>query len=230
MPWVHFGRAAHQIVLAMFGLQHRRHLLEVGGVAAFLGAGGETDRDDPLCDVDQVHLIAVLHGLNHTLTPGEAERTRGVNLVLPYLSRRIGWAVHPSSTKFRINLWWWASAQLSWMLPAKGSFCATVYHYNKCISFSAIVCLQDGHTVFSPVISNQTAPPIMKGAFAQMAGFTLKLKHLMWVCNSLNYNNAFLEIKSNGIHDLKACHYPIYLQIYLFGNKRGKRNEMSFKC
>lgn len=57
----------------MFGPQHCRHLLEVGGVAAFLGAGGEADRDDPLCDVDQVHLIALLHGLNHTLTPGKAE-------------------------------------------------------------------------------------------------------------------------------------------------------------
>ena len=83
------GGIAYQIVLAMFGPQHCRHLLEVGGVAAFLGAGGEADRDDPLCDVDQVHLIALLHGLNHTLTPGEAERARGVTsyLVLLFPSR-----------------------------------------------------------------------------------------------------------------------------------------------
>ncbi len=73
MSWIHSGGVAHQIVLAMFGPQHRRHLLEVGGVATFLGTGGETDRDDPLCDVDQVHLIVLLHGLNHTLTPGGAE-------------------------------------------------------------------------------------------------------------------------------------------------------------
>lgn len=65
---------AHQIVLAVFGPQHRRHLLEVGGVAVLLGTGGETERDDPLCDVDQVHLIALLHGLNHALTPGEVQR------------------------------------------------------------------------------------------------------------------------------------------------------------
>lgn len=65
------GDVAHQIVLAMFGPQHGRHLREVGGVAALLSAGGETEGDDSLCDVDQVHLIALLHGLNHTLTPGE---------------------------------------------------------------------------------------------------------------------------------------------------------------
>lgn len=64
------GGVAHQIVLAMFGPQHGRHLGEVGGVAALLSAGGETEGDDSLCDVDQVHLIALLHGLDHTLTPG----------------------------------------------------------------------------------------------------------------------------------------------------------------
>lgn len=82
MPWIHAGVVAHQILLAMFGPQHRRHLLEVGGVAAFLAASGETERDDSLCDVDQVHLIALLHGLNHTLTPGEADGAGGVNLML----------------------------------------------------------------------------------------------------------------------------------------------------
>jgi len=58
-------------VLPVFGPQHRRHLLEVGGVAAFIGGGGEADGDDPLRDVDQVHLVALLHGLSHALTPGE---------------------------------------------------------------------------------------------------------------------------------------------------------------
>lgn len=92
MSWIHSGGVAHQIVLAMFGPQHRRHLLEVGGVAAFLGGGGETDRDDPLCDVDQVHLIALLHGLNHTLTPGGAEGARGVHLALLYpIGRVVSW-------------------------------------------------------------------------------------------------------------------------------------------
>lgn len=71
---------SHQIVFAMFGPQHCRHLLEVGGVAALLGGGGERDRDDPLCDVDQVHLIALLHGLNHTLTPGEAIKSNPTSL------------------------------------------------------------------------------------------------------------------------------------------------------
>lgn len=83
------GGLSHQIVIAMFGTQHRRHLLEVGGVAVLLSGGRERDRDDPLCDVDQIHLIALLHGLNHTLTPGEAEGARGVYLVLLYPSGRI---------------------------------------------------------------------------------------------------------------------------------------------
>lgn len=60
----------------MFGLQHRRHLLEVGGVAVLLRAAGERDGDDSLCDVDQVDLIALLHGLDHTLAPGGAEGAR----------------------------------------------------------------------------------------------------------------------------------------------------------
>lgn len=64
---------SHQVMLAMFGAQHGRHLLQVGGVAALLCVGGEGEGDDPLCDVDQIHLIALLHGLNHNLTPGGEE-------------------------------------------------------------------------------------------------------------------------------------------------------------
>lgn len=64
------GGVPHQIVLPVFGAQHGGHLLQVGGVAALLGAGGEAHGDDPLRDVDQVHLIALLHGLYRSLCPG----------------------------------------------------------------------------------------------------------------------------------------------------------------
>lgn len=68
---------AHQIVLAVLGAQHGRHLRQVGVVAALLGAGGETKRDDSLGDVDQVHLIALLHGLDHTLAPVRGAKGSG---------------------------------------------------------------------------------------------------------------------------------------------------------
>lgn len=60
----------------MFGSQHGGHLLEVGDVALVLHADGEAERDYPLCDVDQVYLIVLLHGQNHTLASGVKHRNR----------------------------------------------------------------------------------------------------------------------------------------------------------
>lgn len=60
---------SYQVVLAVLGSQHGGHLLQVAAVAAFLATGGEAQRDDPLGDVDQVHLVGLLHGLHHTLAP-----------------------------------------------------------------------------------------------------------------------------------------------------------------
>lgn len=57
-------------MFSVFGSQHGGHLLQVGDVALLLHADGETEGDDPLCDVDQVHLMVLLHGQNHTLAPG----------------------------------------------------------------------------------------------------------------------------------------------------------------
>lgn len=62
---------SYQVVLAMLGVQHGSHLLEVVAETALLATGGETQRDDPLSYVDQVHLIGFLHGLHHTLAPAE---------------------------------------------------------------------------------------------------------------------------------------------------------------
>lgn len=63
-------------MISVFGSQHGGHLLEVGDVALVLHADGEAEGDDPLCDVDQVHLIVLLHGQNHTLASGVTHRTR----------------------------------------------------------------------------------------------------------------------------------------------------------
>lgn len=62
-------------MFSVFGPQHGGHLLEVGDVALVLHAEGETEGDDPFCDVDQVHLIVLLHGQNHTLASGRTHRT-----------------------------------------------------------------------------------------------------------------------------------------------------------
>lgn len=72
-------------MLAVLGAQHGRHLCQVGVVAALLGAGGETERDDSLGDVDQVHLIALLHGLDHTLAPARGQKEAGRCSSLPIL-------------------------------------------------------------------------------------------------------------------------------------------------
>lgn len=73
------GRS-HQVVLAVLGAQHGSHFLQVAAVAALLATGGEAERDDPLGDVDQVHLVALLHGLHHTLAPAGGE-VEGVDLI-----------------------------------------------------------------------------------------------------------------------------------------------------
>lgn len=60
--------------MAVFGAQHGGDLPQVGGVALLLHAAREGDGDDPLCDVDQVQLVALVQGLQQTHTPvGQAE-------------------------------------------------------------------------------------------------------------------------------------------------------------
>lgn len=55
--------------MTVFGAQHGGDLLQVGGIALLLRVAGEGDRDDSLCDVDQVQLIALLQGLQQTHAP-----------------------------------------------------------------------------------------------------------------------------------------------------------------
>lgn len=55
--------------MAMFGAQHGGHLPQVGGVALLVHTAGEGDRDDPLCDVDQVQLIALVQRLQQAHAP-----------------------------------------------------------------------------------------------------------------------------------------------------------------
>ncbi len=55
--------------MAVFGAQHGGDLPQVGSVVLLLHTAGEGDRDDSLCDVDQVQLIALLQGLQQTRTP-----------------------------------------------------------------------------------------------------------------------------------------------------------------
>lgn len=62
-------RKLYQVVVAMFGAQHGGDLLQVGSVALLLHVTGEGDRDDSLCDVDQIQLVVLLQGLQQTCTP-----------------------------------------------------------------------------------------------------------------------------------------------------------------
>lgn len=55
--------------MSVFGAQHGGDLPQVGGVALLLHAAGEGDGDDPLGDVDQVQLVALLQGLQQTRAP-----------------------------------------------------------------------------------------------------------------------------------------------------------------
>lgn len=72
-------RKPYQVVVAVFGAQHGGDLPQVGSVALLLHAAGEGDRDDSLCDVDQVQLVALLQGLQQTRTP-----VREVDMHLPF--------------------------------------------------------------------------------------------------------------------------------------------------
>lgn len=61
--------------MAVFGAQHGGDLPQVGGVALLLHTAGEGDGDDPLCDVDQVQLVAFVQRLQQTHAPvGQTER------------------------------------------------------------------------------------------------------------------------------------------------------------
>lgn len=55
--------------MAVFGPQHGGDLAQVGSVALLLHAAGEGHGDDPLCDVDQVQLVALVQRLQQTHTP-----------------------------------------------------------------------------------------------------------------------------------------------------------------
>lgn len=55
--------------MSVLGAQHGGDLPQVGGVALLLHAAGEGDGDDPLGDVDQVQLVALLQGLQQTRAP-----------------------------------------------------------------------------------------------------------------------------------------------------------------
>lgn len=57
--------------MAVFGAQHGGDLPQIGGVALLLHAAGEGDGDDPLCDVEQIQLVAFLQGLKKTRAPAE---------------------------------------------------------------------------------------------------------------------------------------------------------------
>lgn len=55
--------------MAVFGAQHGGDLPQVGGIALLLHTAGEGDGDDPLCDVDQVQLVALIQRLQQTHAP-----------------------------------------------------------------------------------------------------------------------------------------------------------------
>lgn len=67
-------KSSHQVVLSMLRSQHGSHLFQVGAVALLLGTAGEGYRDDALGDVDQVHLIVLLHSLDQAQAPVEQSR------------------------------------------------------------------------------------------------------------------------------------------------------------
>lgn len=71
------GPQPHQVAAAMLGLEHLGHLSEVAPEVLLVGCAGEGDSDDPLCDVHQVQLTAVLHGSAHTHVSGERGGRRG---------------------------------------------------------------------------------------------------------------------------------------------------------
>lgn len=74
-PWASRPEASpHQIVASMFGLEHLGHLAEVVSEVLLVSCAGERDGDDPLRDIYQVQLTAVLHVPAHTHASGETGR------------------------------------------------------------------------------------------------------------------------------------------------------------
>lgn len=71
----------YQVVVPVFWSQHGGHLPQVGSVALLLHIAGEGDRDDPLCDVDEVQLVALLQGLQQTRTPAEKRSNSEYELI-----------------------------------------------------------------------------------------------------------------------------------------------------
>lgn len=71
----------YQVVVPVFWSQHGGHLPQVGSVALLLHIAGEGDRDDPLCDVDEVQLVALLQGLQQTRTPAEKRSNSEYQLI-----------------------------------------------------------------------------------------------------------------------------------------------------
>lgn len=95
----------YQVVVAVFGAQHGGDLPQVGGVALLLHTAGEGDGDDPLCDVYQVQLVALVQRLQQTHAPvGQTERLSAFGEVVlkcfrqfygsvPPIKQRWGWVL-----------------------------------------------------------------------------------------------------------------------------------------
>ena len=60
----------------MFGLEHLGHLSEVAPEVLLIGCAREGDGDDPLGDIHQVQLTAVLRGPARTHVSGETAGSR----------------------------------------------------------------------------------------------------------------------------------------------------------
>jgi len=63
----------------MFGLEHLGHLTEVAAEVVLIGCAGEGDGDNPLRDVHQVQLTAVLRAPAHTHVSGQTAGRQGSN-------------------------------------------------------------------------------------------------------------------------------------------------------
>lgn len=72
-------REEYQVVVAVLGAQHGGHLPQVGGVALLVHAAGEGDGDDPLGDVEQVQLVALVQRLQQAHAPVEGGGTAPFN-------------------------------------------------------------------------------------------------------------------------------------------------------
>ena len=86
------GPHPHQVVASMFGLEHLGHLAEVAPEVLLIGCAGEGDGDDPLGDIHQVQLTAVLRGPACTHVSGETVDSRSESR-----SRTRSRKLHPST-------------------------------------------------------------------------------------------------------------------------------------